>query len=233
MKQELLVECKNVAVEFGGVRVLEDVTFSLNKGELLGIVGPNGGGKTTLLRLLLGLEKAASGTISLFGKAPGMCPRRIGYVPQRLLFDRDFPLSIQELVLMGRLSSKKMGERYNHHDYERAKAALLQVGLERHAKRWCGELSGGQLQRAFIARALAGDPELLLLDEPTASIDPQMKTTLYDLIESLKAHLTMILVSHDTEAISHHVTRMVSLNVTLTPLQQPFPACSHPSACYL
>ena len=232
MKAEVLVECKNVGVTLNGITVLQDVTFSLVKGELLGIVGPNGGGKTTLLRLLLGLEKATTGSIQLFGKATGVHHGRIGYVPQRLLFDRDFPLSVQELVVMGRLATKKVGEHYNRFDYERVDAALHLVGLEHYAKRWCGELSGGQLQRAFIARALAGDPELLLLDEPTASIDPQMTTTLYDLIESLKKQLTMILVSHDTEAISHHVTRMASLNVTLTMLHNHYPTCSNPSACY-
>ncbi len=195
--------------------VLDGVTLSVLTGDYLGLVGPNGGGKTTLLRVILGLEKPSGGSVIVFGALPGSFPERIGYVPQRLFFDREFPISVRELVLMGRLSKKKLFQQYNHIDRERADAALRTAGLERLADRRIGALSGGELQRALIARALAGEPELLLLDEPTASVDPQMKTTIYDLLDNLKKKLTIVLVSHDTGAIKPHVNRIASLNSTL------------------
>ena len=210
-----LIECDRLSVSLGGMIVLDDVTLSVYDGDFIGIVGPNGGGKTTLLRVILGLEKPSEGSVKVFGGSPGSFPGRIGYVPQRLFFDRDFPISIRELVLMGRLSNKKMVQHYNKIDREKADEAICTAGLERLAERRIGDLSGGELQRALIARALAGDPELLLLDEPTASIDPQMKTTIYDLMEHLKEKLTIVLVTHDTWTISRYVTRIASLNVTL------------------
>jgi zinc transport system ATP-binding protein len=212
---EPLIACNRLAVELGGVTVLDGVTLSVCKGDFLGIVGPNGGGKTTLLRVILGLEKASGGSVSVFGALPGSFPERVGYVPQRLFFDREFPISVRELVLMGRLSKKKLFQHYNRIDREKADAALCMAGLERLAERRIGALSGGELQRALIARALAGEPELLLLDEPTASVDPQMKTTIYDLLDNQKKKLTIVLVSHDTGAISRHVSRIASLNSTL------------------
>ena len=214
MKQPL-IECDQLSVELGGVQVLDRVTLSVSEGDFLGIVGPNGGGKTTLLRVILGLEKYSAGKVNVFGRVPGNSSRRIGYVSQRLFFDRDFPISVRNLVLMGRLSKKKLFQHYNHVDREKADEAIYTTGLDKLVDRCIGELSGGELQRALIARALAGEPELLLLDEPTASIDPQMKTTIYDLMERLKERLTIVLVSHDTAIIGRYVKRIVSLNVTL------------------
>jgi zinc transport system ATP-binding protein len=210
-----IIQCDQLSVSLGGMKVLDKVTLSVNDGDFLGIIGPNGGGKTTLLRVILGLEAPSAGSVRVFGGSPGSFPGRIGYVPQRLFFDRDFPISIRELVLMGRISNKKLFQHYNKRDREKADQAICTAGLERLADRRIGDLSGGELQRALIARALAGDPELLLLDEPTASIDPQMKTTIYDLMEHLKEKLTLVLVSHDIGTISRYVTRTAFLNVTL------------------
>ncbi|MEI8186860.1 MAG: ABC transporter ATP-binding protein [Chlorobiaceae bacterium] len=213
--KEPIIECDGLSVCLGGLKVLDGLTLSVYDGDFLGIVGPNGGGKTTLLRVILGLEKPSTGSVRVFGGLPGSFPGRIGYVPQRLFFDREFPISIRELVLMGRLSKKKICQHYNKRDRQIAYEAICTAGLERLAERRIGDLSGGELQRALIARALAGDPELLLLDEPTASIDPQMKTTIYDLLEHLQEKLTIVLVTHDTGTISRYVTRTASLNVTL------------------
>jgi len=210
-----VIECNRLSVELGGVMVLDGVTLSVCKGDYLGLVGPNGGGKTTLLRVILGLEKSSGGSVSVFGALPGSFPERIGYVPQRLFFDREFPISVRELVLMGRLSKKKLFQHFNRIDREKADAALGVAGLERLADRRIGTLSGGELQRALIARALAGEPELLLLDEPTASADPQMKTTIYDLLDNQKKKLTIVLVSHDVGGIKGHVSGIATLNTTL------------------
>lgn len=210
-----IIHCDRLSVELGGVTVLKNVGFSVCAGDFLGIIGPNGGGKTTLLRVILGLEKPSGGSVTVFGGMPGSCPERIGYVPQRLFFDREFPLSLRDLVLMGRLSKKKLFQRYNHIDRQKADEAICSAGLEQLAGRRIGALSGGELQRALIARALAGEPELLLLDEPTASVDPQMKTAIYDVLENQKRKLTIVVVSHDTDAIKRHVTGMVILDGTL------------------
>ncbi len=210
-----VIACDQLSVDLGGVRVLENVTLSVGEGDFLGLVGPNGGGKTTLLRVILGLENASAGSVRVFGGLPGSFPGRIGYVPQRLFFDREFPISVRDLVLMGRLSKKKLFQHYNTLDRTRVDEAIHAAGLERLIERRIGDLSGGELQRALIARALAGEPELLLLDEPTASIDPQMKTTIYDLIEQLKERLTIVLVTHDTALIGRYVTKVATLNVTL------------------
>ena len=213
--REPIIECHQLSVGFDGVKVLDGVTFSVSEGDFLGLIGPNGGGKTTLLRVLLGLQKPLAGRVTVFGGLPGRSPGRIGYVPQRLFFDREFPISVRDLVLMGRLSKKKPFQRYNHLDRVRVDEAICTAGLERLIERRIGDLSGGELQRALIARALAGEPELLLLDEPTASIDPQMKITIYDLIEQLKERLTIVLVTHDTSLINRYVTKVAALNVTL------------------
>ena len=210
-----VIECDRLSVDLGGVRVLDGVTLSVGHGDFLGLVGPNGGGKTTLLRVILGLESFSAGGVRVFGRHPGSSPGRIGYVPQRLFFDREFPISVRDLVLMGRLSKKKLFQHYNRLDREVVDEAIHQAGIERLVERRIGDLSGGELQRTLIARALAGEPELLLLDEPTASIDPQMKTTIYDLIERLKERLTIVLVTHDTALISRFVTKIATLNVTL------------------
>ncbi len=220
-----IIHCDRLSVELGGVKVLEGLTLAVCEGDFLGLVGPNGGGKTTLLRVILGLEKHSAGRITVFGGLPGSSPGRIGYVPQRLFFDREFPISVHDLVLMGRLSKKKLFQRYNRVDRERVDEAICTTGLERLIERRIGDLSGGELQRVLIARALAGEPELLLLDEPTASIDPQMKTTIYDLIEKLKESLTIVLVTHDTSLISRYVTKIATLNVTLDMLEPDKTSC--------
>lgn len=213
--KEPVVACEGLGVRLGGVDILRGLTLSVFEGDFIGIVGPNGGGKTTLLRCILGLLRPTEGSVRVFGAAPGASPGRVGYVPQRLFFDRGFPLDLEGLVLMGRLSRKRLFERYGSDDRERVRRALELTGLSAIARRPVGALSGGELQRALIARALVGEPELLLLDEPTASVDPDMKTSIYDLLEELRSRMTLMLVSHDTGAISRRVTRVACLNCTL------------------
>ncbi len=210
------VTLKNLSVSIGGAKILDGISMRVCRGEFLGLIGPNGGGKTTLLRVILGLQKPTSGSVKVFGKDPVESRKRVGYVPQRLFFDRDFPITVGEIALMGRLSAKKMFAGYGSEDKALAEDALGTVGLAGLKKRQVGELSGGELQRLLLARALASEPELLLLDEPTASIDPAMKTTIYDLLDKLRESMTIILVTHDTGTISKHVSRIACLNCTMS-----------------
>lgn len=204
-----------LCVELGGVTVLQGLSLSVHEGDFIAVLGPNGGGKSTLLKVILGLVKPASGTVSVFGGAPGHADGRIGYVPQSMLFDRSFPINAHDVVLMGRLSRKHLMQRYSKEDRRRALEALEITGMAGMAGRRIGTLSGGELQRVLIARALAGNPDLLLLDEPTASVDPEMKTTIYDLLDDLKRKHTIVLVTHDTGTIGRHVSRIACLNCTL------------------
>ncbi len=212
---EPVIVCDRLGVRLGGMQVLDSLSLTVYRGDYLAVLGPNGGGKTTLLRVILGLEKPSEGAVTVFGGPPGRTPGRVGYVPQRLFFDRDFPISVEEVVMMGRLPKRRLMRRYGRADREQAAAAIETVGLSRLRHKRIGTLSGGELQRTLIARALAGEPELLLLDEPTASVDPEMKTTIYDLLDRLKERHTIVLVTHDTGTVGHSVSRVACLNCTL------------------
>lgn len=212
---EPVIVCDRLCVELDGSKVLHNLSLSVHEGDFIAVLGPNGGGKTTLLKVFLGLVRPTSGTVTLFGRAPGHAKGRIGYVPQSLMFDRSFPISALDVVLMGRLSRKRLMQRYGREDRRKALEALEVTGLSGFAGRRIGTLSGGELQRVLIARALSGDPDLLLLDEPTASVDPEMKTTIYDLLDVLKQRHTIVLVTHDTGTIGRHVSRIACLNCTL------------------
>ena len=211
-----VVTVKELSVILGGTKILDGLSLNVQEGEFLGIVGPNGGGKTTLLRVILGLQKPTSGSVKVFGNDPIESRSRIGYVPQYLFFDRDFPVSVGEAVLMGRLSSRGLFKRFGREDRALTDQALDTVGIAGLKRRPVGKLSGGEMQRMLIARALVGQPELLLLDEPTSSIDPEMKTTIYDLLDKLRESMTIILVTHDTGAVSRKVSRIACLNCRVT-----------------
>jgi zinc transport system ATP-binding protein len=214
MPQEA-VRLDNIWVQYNGTPVLEDINLSINNNDFLGIIGPNGGGKTTLLKLILGLLPPSRGTITVLGKPPNQSREHIGYVAQFNLFDRDFPVNVLEVVLMGRYSRTGLVRRYSQQDKTAAEAALEKVGMLDYKKRQIGELSGGQQQRVFIARALVSQPLLLLLDEPTASIDSTMQTEFYDLLENLKQQMAIVIVSHDIGAVSVYVNKIACLNQQL------------------
>jgi zinc transport system ATP-binding protein len=212
MNELEIVRLQNIRVSYGSVLVLEDVTLSIFQHDFLGIIGPNGGGKSTLLKVLLGLVKPDSGTISVFGKTPAQARSRIGYVSQRPVFDHDFPASVSDVVMMGRYSRAGLLRRYNRKDKAAVEKALVRVEMEDYRNKQIGRLSGGQQQRVFVARALVAEPDLLLLDEPTASIDPTMQAEFYDLLAELKQSLTIVMVSHDIGAISVYVDKIACLN---------------------
>jgi len=206
------VTLRRVGYSIRGTTILEDIDFSLESGEFLGIIGPNGGGKTTLLKLLLGLVTPDRGEVRVFGRGPRDARGTVAYVPQFASFDLQFPIRVLDLVLMGRLGRSRTLHRLGADDHRRAVEALERVDSAGIADRQIGNLSGGELQRALIARALATEARILLLDEPTASLDSRSGTGLYDLLSGFRKTMTVILVSHDVGLISRYVTSVACLN---------------------
>jgi zinc transport system ATP-binding protein len=211
MKTEVIV-LKDVWVHYGGINVLEGVNLTVSQHDFLGIIGPNGGGKSTLLKVILGLVKPSRGTISVLGDTPRNSRKYIGYVPQYSLFDPNFPMSVWDVVLMGRLGQVGLFKKYSKDDKKMALDALAMTDMLEYKDRQIGNLSGGQRQRVFIARALVANPKLLLLDEPAAGIDTIMQTEFYELLEKLKSEMTIIMVSHDISAVSVYVEKIACLN---------------------
>jgi len=210
-----VVRLENVWVSYNGTPALEDVNLTVGEHDFLGVIGPNGGGKSTLLKVILGLIRPQRGVVTVLGNLPDRSRSSIGYVPQHSDYDRDFPVSVMEVVLMGRYGKRGMLKPYDGKDREAAEKALARVGMLSHARAQIGQLSGGQQQRTFIARALVSDPALLLLDEPTASVDTAMQTDFYELLEELKKEMAIIMVSHDIGAVSVFVDKIACLNVRL------------------
>ncbi len=209
---ETVIRVEGLFKSFGPTPVLEDVSLTTETNELQGIIGPNGGGKTVLLKLLLGLEKPDRGSIEVLGKLPGQARGEVGYVPQYAGFDSDFPIDVRGAVLTGRQSGKKLFRRFGREDREMADEALGKVSMLELATRPIGHLSGGQLQRVLIARALVTRPSILMLDEPTANLDPQGGQTIYELLAKLKEEMTVLLVSHDVGVISRYVSSVACVN---------------------
>ncbi len=205
------VMLRDVSVCFGAERVLEDINLSIGNHEFVAIIGPNGGGKTTLLNVILGLVKTSGGIVRVFGKSPEEGRKFVGYLPQRPSFDLSFPISVYEVVLMGRYRRWSL-RKYTEEDMKAVENALHTVGMIDFKEKSIGILSGGQIQRVLIARALVRSPKLLLLDEPTASIDSEMQVFLYELLRKLREKMTVVIVTHDIGVVSDYVDRIVCLN---------------------
>jgi len=215
-----LIEVNNVSFAFTGEEVLKDVSLSIHKGDYLGIIGPNGGGKTTLLKIMLGLLPPKTGAVKLFGRNIKNFKdwSKIGYVPQKATnFEMNFPVSVAEVVEMGRYGKLGLLHFPNKEDREKVSQALAQVEMSEFANRRIDELSGGQQQRVFIARALVSEPELIFLDEPTAGVDIKTQKSFYQLLEKLNRELklTLILVSHELDVLIHEATEIAFVNRTL------------------
>ncbi len=200
-----------------GHPVLEDINLELEEGDFLGLIGPNGGGKSTLLKVVLGLIKPDRGEVKIFGLEPASARKYMGYVPQKTLFDPSFPVTALDVVLMGMYSRLGLFRRYSIKDREAALRALDAVGMKDLADREIGALSGGQQQRVFVARSLVSDPKLLLLDEPTAGVDAAQQTEFYELLGRLNREMgiSIVLVSHDLTAVSKYVSKIACLNQRL------------------
>lgn len=194
---------------YDGHPVLEDVNFSIPQGDFVSIVGPNGGGKTTLLRLIVGLLRPSRGEVRVFGLTPDEARPRIGYMPQQSLLDPQFPATVMDVALMGRLGHGRPFGPYSKKDRDTVVSALDKVGLLKFLKKPFASISGGQRQRLFIARALACEPDVLLLDEPTANLDLVMEGDLYELLQTLNQQMTVVMVSHDLGFVSRIVKSVI------------------------
>ena len=210
-----IVAIEQMSFSYDGPSVLENVNLALEERDFVSIVGPNGGGKTTLLKLMLGLLYPTKGHLHVFGLPPSIARFRIGYVSQHVHLDLQFPVNVIDVVLMGRLGHGRVIGPYSRADKALAEKALAELGLADHQHRPFSALSGGQRQRALIARALASNPDLLLLDEPTANLDVVSERELYELLRALNERLTVILVSHDLNFVSQYVRTLVYVKRTV------------------
>jgi zinc transport system ATP-binding protein len=208
----LALELNSVRAGYDRHDILKDVNLSVEEGEFLGIIGPNGGGKTTLLKVILGLLKPTRGTVKVLGTDPAKARKLIGYVPQYIQYDRQFPIRVMDVVLMGRLGKLGWNPFFSPKDREAALDALAQVQMEEFMDQQLSQLSGGQQQRVLIARALCTEPRLILLDEPTASIDRKMQSSIYELLRDLNRDSTIILVTHDIGVLSTYVKKIGCIN---------------------
>lgn len=221
-----VIEVQDLEFSYEKTPILLNVSLTIAEREFIGIFGPNGGGKTTFLKLLLGFLKPSKGQITLLGTSPKAACKQVGYVPQAMRFDRQFPLSVMELVLMGSLSKAYWWGGFPQKVKEKAKEVLTKVNLLDKADQAFGTLSGGQAQRALIARALMNDPKLLLLDEPTANVDPEAENDIYHLLTELKGTMTILMVTHDLQAIVHRASRLLCVHRQITSLL-PSAVCEH------
>lgn len=210
-----IARLENVSVYYDGLPALDGVSLSVDEGDFLGIIGPNGSGKTTLLKVITGLIKPSQGRVLVLDKSPENARTDIGYVSQKALFDRDFPINVWEVVLVGRHGKTGLFRRYSSEDKRIAREALQTVDMLEHQNRQIGKLSGGQQKRVFIARALVTEPKLLLLDEPMESVDPTMQVGFYELLESLRQKMAIVMVSHDMSAVSIYVDKIACINSRL------------------
>jgi zinc transport system ATP-binding protein len=201
----------DVSFAYGDMPVLEDVNLKVGPRDLICVVGPNGGGKTTLLRLILGVLKPHKGEVRVFGQSPVQARHRIGFMPQYARHDPQFPVTVMDIVLMGRLE-RQWGGPYSKDDKMAALSALADVGMIGLAGRLFNALSGGQRQRVLIARALASSPDLLILDEPTSNVDVMVEARFYDILREFNRRMAIIIVSHDLGFVSGIVQKVVCVN---------------------
>ena len=205
-----VVEINNVSKRFNRLSVLHDINLDIYEKDLMAIIGPNGGGKSTLLKIIMGILTPDAGEVKIFGREPKKSRNLMGYLPQHVAFDPDFPINVLDTVLSGRYHGFFKG--YTKGDEKAVENALKDVEIYKLRDRQISEISGGQMQRVFIARSIVRGPKLLLMDEPMASIDPEMQNSFYDLLARLNNKMTIVLISHDVGAVSAHVDKIACLN---------------------
>ena len=219
-----VIEFENVSFSYEDHPVLSRAAFAINKGDFFVLMGPNGGGKTTVVKLILGLLRPDAGHVRLFGREAGTSKelQKVGYVPQKVSnFDQNFPATVFEAASMGRFAKIGIMHRVSKSDYAAVEKALDDVGMLGARDKRVGDLSGGQQQRVFIARALAAEPEILILDEPVAGVDSESQARFYELLKRLNRErgMTLVLVSHDAGQItkmSGSVTKLACVNVSVS-----------------
>lgn len=211
-----VIDIKDVSFTYDKQMILENINLSVEAKDFLAIIGPNGGGKSTLLKLILGINTLKKGSISVLGKEPSKSLTQIGYVPQNTNVNTDFPIKVIEVVMMGHVGDKRPLFGYGKDEIMCAMGALTQVGMEKFAQTKIGSLSGGQRQRVMIARALCAHPQILILDEPTSSIDITGQKEIYELLKMLNESITIIVVSHDISVILEYANKAAHVNKTLS-----------------
>lgn len=213
---QTLVKLENIYAGYGDKPILESVNLEIKEDDFIGIIGPNGGGKTTLLKVILGLIKPWEGTIKyFFSENKNDFKKHIGYLPQRSTIDNQFPISVIEVVLSGLVSEKPFIKRYKKHDFQLAEEMIEKYGLREYRNTPVGELSGGQLQRVFLMRALISSPKLLILDEPDTFVDNRFEYELYERLKELNKEIAILLVSHDVGTISSYIKTIACVNTQL------------------
>ena len=224
MSSEKALSLFNLFFSYEETPILEQESLHIEKGSFVGVIGPNGGGKTTLLKLIMGFLHPSRGTIQVFGKTPTQARTQIGYVPQVHKCDRDFPITVQELVLLGGLESNSLFP--SKETKQKALDLIEELGLMAHLKQSFGALSGGLAQRALLARALLSNPDLLLLDEPTANVDPASTSLIMNKLESYKGKKTILIVTHDLRTIAERVDTVLCVQGNITSYL-PQEICEH------
>lgn len=211
-----VIEIENLDFSYNNdINVLENINIKVSEKDFVGIIGPNGGGKTTLLKLMLGLLKPVKGRIKVLGTTPQKTTNKIGYVPQYNTTDKLFPINALDVVLMGLADSNSFLPWFSKKQLDRADEVMELVHIQDLRKKTFGELSGGQKQRCLIARAIASSPGILFLDEPTASVDSKVESNIYELLKELNKEVTIVLVSHDLGFVSTYVNKVACVNKKL------------------
>ncbi len=211
-----VITIRDVSFSYDGKNtVLDAARFDVHRDDFAAIIGPNGGGKTTLLKLILGLLEPRKGVVRVFDSPPTVSRKRIGYMPQYQRFDPEFPVTVMDVVLMGRLGHAPSIGSFRREDREIARGVLEEVSCAGLSKRPFASLSSGQRQRVVIARALASRPDLLLLDEPTSNLDPSVQDDVQELLHGLSHRMTIIVVSHDVAFVSKYVNKVICVNRTV------------------
>ncbi len=211
-----VVEIENLSFAYEKQTILENIDLIVEEKDFLAIIGPNGGGKSTLLKVILGINHSKKGKVKVLGKSPKKSLTQIGYVPQNTNVNTDFPIKVIEVVMMGHVEGKRPLFGYGQHEVLCAMGALEQVGMADFAQTKIGSLSGGQRQRVMIARALCAHPQILILDEPTSSIDITGQREIYELLKQLNEHITVIVVSHDISVILEYANKAAHVNKNLS-----------------
>jgi zinc transport system ATP-binding protein len=210
-----LLQLTDISAAYDGKTVLSHVDLTVYHRDFLGIIGPNGGGKTTLIKVMLGLVKPTTGSLHFFRQGEEVHEIKMGYLPQYNQIDKKFPISVREVVLSGLAKEKPLWRRYSAEQHERVSEMIVRMGLEGLEDRPIGALSGGQLQRAMLGRALVSNPEVVILDEPNTYIDKKFEARLYSLLEEINKERAVVLVSHDIGSVLQNVKTIACVNETL------------------
>lgn len=215
MNPQKLITLEKISAGYDGKTVLRDVDLTIYDRDFLGIIGPNGGGKTTLIKVILGLLKQTDGHIHFYQNGKEAHTIKMGYLPQYSSVDKKFPISVEEVILSGLSSRKSLMSRFTTEQKDKVQQVIARMGLEGLGKRAIGQLSGGQLQRALLGRAIVSDPQIVILDEPSTYIDKQFEARLYELLAEINQDCAIILVSHDIGTVLQNVKSIACVNETL------------------